>query len=79
MVGLSIPRMEGYASLCVDVLVSDRMLICVLMCYTSTQVECSKMRGLNSKLERHLPLIIALLFFATGDYLSLVRQVQLLV
>jgi hypothetical protein len=79
MVGLSVPPLEGYASLCVDVLVFDRMLISVLMYYTSTQVECSKMWGLNSKLERHLPLIIALLFFATGDYLSLLRQVQLLV
>jgi hypothetical protein len=52
--------------------------ISVLMYYTSTLMERATMRLPKSKLERHIPIVIALLYLATGDYLSLIRQVRLL-
>jgi hypothetical protein len=30
------------------------------------------------KLEKHIPLVLAFLFLATGDYAALVRNIQLL-
>jgi hypothetical protein len=56
----------------------DVRFISVLMYYISTHKESRSMRLPKGKLMQHIPVLIALLYFATGDYLSLMRQVRLL-
>ena len=59
-------------------LILEGKFICVLMHYTSTQRGETHMHSPRKRLERYIPLVLAILYIAAGDYASLIRHMRIL-
>lgn len=70
--------MDSFAGRCVHVLILEIRFICVLTHYTSTQRGETQMHSSRKRLERYIPLVLAILYVAAGDYASLIRHLRIL-
>jgi hypothetical protein len=63
---------------CTCVAFRQEVYICVYVVHIYTKQEDAYMHSPIRSLESHIPILLAILYVATGDYASLVRHVQLL-